>query len=74
MVRHTDLRQGLPRKLDESPPEFLASLTRRALLRIYSPEQAAIWLDAHATGDPVVVARKALRLCGIADTDGSSRC
>lgn len=44
-------------------PELVAALTRRALLGIYSPEQTDIWLGAHASGDPVHVAVKALRLC-----------
>jgi diguanylate cyclase (GGDEF)-like protein len=41
--------------------------TRHALLTIYTPQQAAIWLGAHESGDPVSVARKARRLCGIDD-------
>jgi diguanylate cyclase (GGDEF)-like protein len=43
----------------------LLGATRRALSTIYTPQQTAIWLDAHASGDPVAVARKALRLCGL---------
>lgn len=46
-------------------PAELRDATRRALLTVYSPQQTAIWLNAHATGDALVVARKALRLCGV---------
>jgi diguanylate cyclase (GGDEF)-like protein len=40
---------------------------RHALLTIYTPQQVAIWLGAHESGDPASVARKARRLCGIDD-------
>lgn len=43
----------------------LREATRRALLTIYSPQQSAVWLNTHSSDDPVEVARKALRLCGL---------
>lgn len=46
-------------------PAELRDATRRALLTVYSSQQTAIWLNAHASGDPLVVGRKALRLCGV---------
>lgn len=48
---------------DLAPPALLR-VTRRHLLRIYSPQQAAVWLTAHASGDPIEIACKARRLSG----------
>jgi diguanylate cyclase (GGDEF)-like protein len=59
--RRDELHDGL---VSMTPAE-LRDATRRALLTVYSPQQTAIWLNAHASGDPLVVARKALRLCGV---------
>jgi diguanylate cyclase (GGDEF)-like protein len=50
--------------LGELAPPALRRVARRHLLRIYSPQQAAVWLTAHATGDPIEVACKAQRLSG----------
>ena len=67
-VRQLDeLRHGLT----SMTPGELLDATRRALLMVYSPQQAAIWLNAHASGDPVMVAHKALRLCGVSEPTGA---
>jgi len=59
--RRYELQDGLE---SMSRAELLRA-TRRALLTIYTPQQTAIWINVHAAGDPVAVARKALRLCGL---------
>jgi len=58
--RRYELRDGL----DSMTSAELLEATRRALLTIYTPQQTAVWLNVHASGDPIVVARKALRLGG----------
>ncbi len=62
-----ELRHGLA----SMTPTELLDATRRALLMVYSPQQAAIWLNAHASGDRLMVAYKALRLCGVSDPAGA---
>lgn len=53
--------------LGEAKGASLLRATRRDLLTVYTPQQTAIWLTAHMSGDPVAVARKARRLRGIDD-------
>lgn len=59
--RRRQLRDGLGAMTSAE----LLDATRRALLAVYTPQQTAIWMNAHASGDPAEVARKALRLCGL---------
>lgn len=65
--RRDELHDGLA----SMTPAELRDATRRALLTVYSPQQTAIWLNAHASGDSLVVASKALRLCGIEPVDAA---
>ena len=61
-LRHRrELRDGL----GAMTPDELLEVTRRALLTIYTPQQTAIWMNAHSSGDPAQLAHKALRLCGL---------
>jgi diguanylate cyclase (GGDEF)-like protein len=59
--RRRELRDGL----GAMTPDELLNATHRALLTIYTPQQTAIWMSAHASGDPAEAAHKALRLCGL---------
>jgi diguanylate cyclase (GGDEF)-like protein len=59
--RRRELRAGL----ESMTSTELLDATRRALLSIYTPQQSAVWLNIHASGDPVAVAGEALRLCGL---------
>ena len=59
--RRYELRDGL----ESMTSTELLQATRRALLTIYTPQQTAVWINVHAAGDPVAVARKALRLGGL---------
>ena len=59
--RRHELRDGL----ESMTSAELLQATRRALLTIYTPQQTAVWINVHAAGDPVAVARKALRLGGL---------
>ncbi len=68
MIRHVSAsrRRGeLRAGLESMTSTELLEATRRAVSSIYTPQQSAVWLDLHASGDPTVVARKALRLCGV---------
>jgi diguanylate cyclase (GGDEF)-like protein len=61
LSRRRELRAGL----ESMTSTELLDATRRAVLSLYTPQQSAVWLNVHASGDPVAVARKALRLCGL---------
>jgi diguanylate cyclase (GGDEF)-like protein len=71
-VEHQRVGDAGPAAIHGREPPDLRRMTRRALLRVYSPQQAAIWLGAHASGDPLEVAHKARRLCGIDRPPGAS--